>query len=422
MARLVGEKIGFSVNHENYAALLTQALGTLKGPTMKIGQILATVPDMLPPEYAQAFLSLQANAPPMGWLFVRRRMRAELGEGWETFFQSFEREATFAASLGQVHRALLKSGEVVACKLQYPEMETVVANDLKQLALFCKIYETVAGGIQTTELQAEIKARLEEELNYVQEAQHIHWFQEILHHDPEICVPHVFEDLSTRRLLTLTWLEGKPFTWLETQSLSLREHAARRLFRAWYKPFYHFGLLHGDPHLGNYTFAPDEESTLNLLDFGCVRRFTPTLVGGVIHLYHALRRGSRDDAADAYRALGFEELDTELLEVLQLWAQFLYGPLLEDRVRPLEETFSGNPGKEVAGHIHEILCRQGGVKPPRAFVFLDRAAVGIGSALIRLQVSLNWHQMFEELIADFSEEQLATRQHTLPNWPTDISQ
>jgi hypothetical protein len=270
-------------------------------------------------------------------------------------------------------------------------------------------------------LQQEIKDRLWEELDYIQEAQHTQWFGEILKSEEGIRVPHVHQALSTKRLLTLSWLEGNPFKWLETQSETIREKAGERLFRAWYNPFYHVGLLHGDPHLGNYTFTSDDQ-TLNLMDFGCVRCFKPALVGAVIQLYQALKRGQRDDEADAYKALGFGELDNELLDVLHLWARFLYGPLLEDRVRPLEETFSGVPGKAVAEQVHDVLCRKGGITPPRAFVFLDRAAVGVGSALIRLKIRLNWHRIFEGLIEGFSEERVHDRQMALPNWPANISE
>ena len=420
LGRFLFDKWGVSINHERYAGLLTEALGQLKGPTMKIGQILATVPDMLPAEYAEAFLSLQSNAPPMGWLFVKRRMRSELGESWEDFFETFSKEANFAASLGQVHRATLKTGEVLACKLQYPQMEEVVETDLRQLALFCKVYEKAFGGVMTASLQEEIKARLQEELDYHQEAQHLKWFQKALEGEGAVQVPNFFPSLSTKRLLTLSWLEGHPFRWLESQDLALREFYAPVLFRAWYKPLYHFGLLHGDPHLGNYTVDP-LGGKLNLLDFGCVRLFPAFVVEGILQLYRALQSGSLKEAASAYEALGFEELDHEMIEALNLWARFLYGPLLEDRVRPLEETFSGEPGKAVAGQVHEILRKKGGIKPPRFFVFLDRAAVGIGSALIRLRVSLNWHKLFEELIEGFSPDEVASRQKALTEAP-NVSQ
>ncbi|WP_278389261.1 AarF/UbiB family protein, partial [Thalassospira xiamenensis] len=133
-ARLAtGKMFGGDIDHSKYAAELTSALGGLKGPLMKVAQILSTIPDALPKEYTQALATLQADAPSMGWLFVKRRMRTELGAGWQEKFTDFSRDAVAAASLGQVHRATLDDGRTVACKLQYPDMSATVEADLKQL-------------------------------------------------------------------------------------------------------------------------------------------------------------------------------------------------------------------------------------------------------------------------------------------------
>ena len=129
--KLAGEKLfGLSIERENHAQQLMGALGNLKGPLMKVGQILATIPEALPPEYAQAFQQLQSNAPPMGWAFVRRRMRNELGPDWQKNFAEFGQEAAAAASLGQVHRATDHQGRHLACKLQYPDMASAIRSDL----------------------------------------------------------------------------------------------------------------------------------------------------------------------------------------------------------------------------------------------------------------------------------------------------
>src|SRR5438445_465221 len=146
MARLVGDQyLGVSLKRPQHAEDLKETLGHLKGPLMKIAQILATVPDMLPPEYATAFLELQSNAPPMGWPFVKRRMQAELGPGWQSHFKTFEPNASAAASLGQVHKAIDHEGRLLACKLQYPEMGSAVEADLHQFKLILKSFEWVNG-------------------------------------------------------------------------------------------------------------------------------------------------------------------------------------------------------------------------------------------------------------------------------------
>ncbi len=133
-ARLAGERyLGWNLDRGKHAAELRSALGGLKGPLMKAAQLLATIPDALPPEYARELAQLQANAPAMGWAFVRRRMATELGPDWPSRFARFDKEASFAASLGQVHRAALPDGREVACKLQYPDMASALEADLDQL-------------------------------------------------------------------------------------------------------------------------------------------------------------------------------------------------------------------------------------------------------------------------------------------------
>src|SRR5262249_48162 len=152
----------------------------------------------------------------------------------------------------------------------------------------------------------------------------------------------------------------------------------------------------GDPHLGNYTVRKD--NSLNLLDFGCIRIFKPQLVEGVITLYEALRKKDRNMAAEAYKAWGFKNPSKALIDVLNIWAQFIYAPLLEDKTRLIEETNTGLYGRETANKVHKELRKLGGVEVPREFVFMDRAAVGLGSVFLRLRAEVNWYRMFHELI------------------------
>jgi predicted unusual protein kinase regulating ubiquinone biosynthesis (AarF/ABC1/UbiB family) len=409
MARLVGDRyLGLSIDGPQHAEDLTKTLGHLKGPLMKIAQILAFVPDMLPQEYATAFLELQSNAPPMGWPFVKRRMQTELGPDWQGYFQKFEPIASAAASLGQVHQAVDQEGRLLACKLQYPEMGSAVEADLTQLNLILRTFEIYNKAVDTQNLRTEIADRLREELDYLLEAKHMKLFKDILSVFPFIDVPEVQDNLTTSRLLTMTWLEGDKLLTLVEAPQELRNRVSENLFKAWYYPLYHFGVLHGDPHLGNYSWNP--EGKLNLLDFGCVRIFNVSLIQGVLDLYHSLQTGDQELAVHAYRTWGFVDVNKELIEILNLWAQFLYSPLLEDRVRPIEETLSGKKGREVAGAIFEELRKKGGIKPPREFVFMDRAAVGLGSVFMHLKAELNWHQLFEDLIKDFSGVTFEARQ------------
>ena len=408
-ARLAGERyLGMGLDRERHASELTQALGGLKGPLMKAAQILSTIPDALPKEYAQELSQLQADAPAMGWPFVKRRMAGELGPHWQAKFGSFEKEAARAASLGQVHRASDHDGRRLACKLQYPDMSSAVEADLKQLKLIMSLYGRYDSSIETGQIHAELADRLREELDYKREARHLALYRRMLADETGVHVPDVVDALSTDRLLTMSWLDGEPIMSAVAAPQEVRNAIALNMFRAWYRPFYSYGVIHGDPHLGNYTVRPDQ--TINLLDFGCVRVFPATFVGGVIDLYWALARDDEALAVHAYETWGFKNLGREMIDALNLWARFLYAPLLENRARRIQDASTGEFGREVAEKVHGELKRLGGVTPPREFVFMDRAAVGLGAVFMRLKADLNWYELFHDLIRDFDVAALDQRQ------------
>lgn len=408
-ARLGAQRVlGVRVDPERHAAELRAALGGLKGPLMKVAQLISTIPDALPDAYVSELIQLQSNAPSMGWAFVRRRMASELGPEWERRFKRFERDAAAAASLGQVHRAELEDGTRLACKLQYPDMQSAVEADLRQLKLVFAIFERYDRAISTSEIHAEISARLREELDYAREAGHMRLYARMLADEPGVHIPRVRPELSTGRLLTMTWLEGRKLLEIADRPVAFRNQVAYNMFRAWYVPFYYFGIIHGDPHLGNYTVR--EDGAINLLDFGCIRVFAPKFVRGVIDLYWALKRGDQALAVHAYETWGFDDLSKEIIAVLNRWAAFVYAPLMEDRTRLIEETNSGVYGREVAETVHRELRGMGGVTPPREFVLMDRAAIGLGSVFLHLKAEINWHRLFHELIQDFDEKTLARRQ------------
>jgi len=410
-ARMAGERyLGMQIDRSKHAADLREALGGLKGPIMKVAQILSTIPDALPPEYAEELASLQADAPAMGWLFTRRRMVAELGPDWQQKLQSFTREAVSAASLGQVHKATDLDGNELAMKLQYPDMASAIDADLRQLRLVFQLYERYDSAISTSDIYDELSERLREELDYRREAANLQLYQHMLANEDSVRLPEYRADLSTDRLMTMSWLDGtRIMPFLETNpSQEVRNQIARNMFRVWYVPFYFYGVIHGDPHLGNYSL--DRDNRINLMDFGSIRLFRPSFVGGVIDLYRALRDSDQDLAVHAYESWGFHGLDKEAIEVLNMWAGFIYSPLLEDKVRPIQELRNGTAGRELAGKVHEELKRIGGIRPPREFVLMDRAAVGLGSVFMHLGAEVNWHNLFHDLIDDFDRETLADRQ------------
>lgn len=411
--KLAGEKLfGIKIDRDTHAVDLMNAIGNLKGPLMKVGQILSTIPEALPPEYSEAFQNLQSNAPPMNWSFVRRRMRAELGADWESRFKNFEPEAFAAASLGQVHKAVTLDGDIVACKLQYPDMQSAISADLNQLKIIFSLYQIYDQSINTDAIFEELKERLHEELDYQLESRHQALYAHLLRDEKNVHVPRVYNDLSTNRLLVSEWVLGDKILNYKTAKIETRNQIALNLFRAWYVPLYHTGIIHGDPHLGNYSVRDD--LSINLMDFGCIRKFPPSFVQGVIELYRSLQKNDINQTVHAFEIWGFENLSREQIEVLSIWARFLYDPILDNSVRVIGESKHGVYGRETAQKVHAELKRVGGgIKVPREFVFMDRAALGLGSVFIHLQAEINWHELFEDMIKDFNVDNVEKTQADL---------
>jgi predicted unusual protein kinase regulating ubiquinone biosynthesis (AarF/ABC1/UbiB family) len=410
--------LGRTQDHGRNALDLAAALGGLKGPIMKVAQLLATIPDAVPPEYAGELMKLQSEAPPMGWAFVKRRMTAELGAGWEEKFESFEHKPAAAASLGQVHRARSLEGAALACKLQYPDMESAVEADLQQLGWLLSLRRRMDPALDTSEIGHEIGARLREELDYQREAKHAALYSAMLAGNDDIRVPAAHPALSTRRLLTLDWMEGQKLLAHKDDDLATRNRIGTAMFTAWWHPFSRFGVIHGDPHLGNYTVFDEKQGRgkarpggINLLDYGCIRIFPPAFVGGVVDLYHGLEHGDDDLVVRAYETWGFKNLSRGLIETLNIWASFIYGPLLDNRVRTIADGVKPSDyGRREAFRVHQALREQGPVTVPREFVFMDRAAIGLGAVFLHLRAELNFHRLFNEAIENFSVAKVAGRQ------------
>ncbi len=421
-ARYAGRRlIGGTPNHAGEASALASALGNLKGPLMKVAQLMATIPDLLPPEYAAELQKLQSEAPPMGWAFVKRRMNAELGPDWQSKFESFEHHPSAAASLGQVHRARSLDGAELACKLQYPDMQSAVEADLQQLQWLLAIRRRLDSAIDTSEIGKEIGARVREELDYRREAKHVALYRAMLDGVDIVRVPRAWPELSTGRLLTLDWLEGSKMLAHRNDPLTVRNALATAMFTAWWFPFSRYGVIHGDPHLGNYTVfdvrGPGprknvaEPAGINLLDYGCIRIFPPKFVRGVVDLYHGLLHDDEELVVRAYETWGFRRLSRDLIDTLNIWARFIYAPLLDDRVRTIADGVApAEYGRREAFRVHQALKQKGPVTVPREFVFMDRAAIGLGAVFLHLRAELNFYRLFNEAIERFSMERVAKRQ------------
>ncbi|MEO1115332.1 MAG: AarF/UbiB family protein, partial [Pseudomonadota bacterium] len=228
-----------------------------------------------------------------------------------------------------------------------------------------------------------------------------------------IRVPSVVDALSTRRLLTMGWLTGKPLLDYKEHDQEDRNLLAKTMFHAWWHPFSHYGVIHGDPHLGNYTvFEQDgRPAGINLLDYGCIRVFPESFVEGVVNLYLGLLEEDNDRVVSAYERWGFKNLKKEVVEVLNIWARFIYGPLLSDRVRSIADGVSAAEyGRKEAFKVHSALKQLGPVTVPQEFVFMDRAAIGLGGVFLHLRAQLNFFQLFNEQIEGFEAAKVRQRQ------------
>jgi len=408
--------LGVNIDKDKHALNLKKDLGEIKGPFMKIAQLISMIPDALPIEYSNQLMQLQSHAPSMGELFVKRRMENELGENWKNFFLDFNTSASYAASLGQVHKAKLKNGDLVACKLQYPDMQSAVNVDLNQFRIILNLFEKYNKAIKTKKIFLEIKDRLVEEIDYENEINNIKIFKKIFEFNKSVNIPKIYRNCSTKRLITMSWLEGQSLDEMLRYSKNkknLSERIATNIFNIWYMPFYKFCVIHGDPHFGNYSFK--KNGNINLFDFGCVRFFPVKFVKAVLNLYYALEKKDEDLMVEAYKTWGFKKINKKLIKVLNLWASYIYGPLLEDKKRLIQGEKKKGYGFDIVNNVYKELRKIGGVEPPKEFVFMDRAAIGMGSLFMKLDVKLNWHNLFKNLIKDFDELRILKERNKIIN-------
>ena len=357
-ARIAGARFfGFDLDRARNAVELAAALGGLKGPIMKVAQLLATIPDALPPEYVTELIKLQSQAPPMGWAFVKRRMQAELGADWQKKFASFEHQPAAAASLGQVHRARAHrrrrrwpaSCNIPTCSRRSKPTSSSSA---------CCLRSAAASIRRSTprEIVKEIGARMREELDYRREAKHVALYRDMLDGRGAIRVPRVVAGAVDRPAAHARLARGQPLLDHKDEPLAVRNRLAQAMFTAWWLPFSRFGVIHGDPHLGNYSVfdaARASPAGINLLDYGCIRIFPPRFVGGVVDLYNGLRNGDDARVVHAYETWGFSKLSRELIDMLNIWARFIYGPLMDDRVRTIADGVKpGEYGRRQAFEVH----------------------------------------------------------------------
>jgi len=370
----------------------------LRGAFMKLVQLLSVRTDLFPAEALEVLSVVQSSVPPMPYERVQRLLTRELGAPPEERFRRFERQAFAAASLGQVHRAELASGEPVAVKVQYPGVAATVRQDVKNVKALLKIFTAIARDVMRQdvdreEIAAELEARLHEELDYLHEAANLERFRRLLADDPEVEIPRVHRALTTRRVLTMEYLEGYPIQDIMAPGVDqeLKDWVAVKLFRLLWRQVLEFGVLHTDQHPGNYLVT--HHPHLGILDFGSVRVFEPPIRLG----YQALARGllAHDDRAigAALVALGFVPPGGDASPLVEM-VHIICEPL--ERDAPFDPRSYDLVAR--AGQVAQVAFAHRIFNAPAHQVFLMRALLGTDAALKALGTVRNWHRIFRALV------------------------
>ena len=319
---------------EKNAARAVEALGQLKGASMKIGQLLSADPEMLPDEFSSVLSSLQRDAPPMTYVTVKDQIETALDRPLETVFSYFDPEPIGSASLGQVHRARLEDGTDVAVKVQYPGVADSFESDLKTLKSLMIYARAVVEKEKLHAYLQEIRRIMTDELDYTNEAENLARFQDILADRQGVSSPKPYPQWTRSTVLVMEFMEGEKLD----DALEKMEPGPRRdeLLLRWVSLFswmFHEQLeLHADPHPGNFLIG--EEDELILLDFGCVKKFDPSFSDGLLDVLDAVWQDDHRRAMAKLLDLGFgnSKMDAEDFdeELLAQYHQILLAPFVDN--------------------------------------------------------------------------------------------
>jgi predicted unusual protein kinase regulating ubiquinone biosynthesis (AarF/ABC1/UbiB family) len=385
--------------HLKNAVRIVERSQELKGTFLKLMQMLSMRHDLLPPEVLDILSVVQSDVPPMPFEMIRSQIVRELGKPPEKLFASLDEEAFAAASLGQVHRGRLKSGEEIVVKVQYPGVEDTVAQDLKNVKMLLHTFTMIARDVlrqpvDVEEVYRELDERLGEELDYENEARNTARFREMFADDDEIVIPEVYPELTSRRVLTLSYVDGYKLTDVLAPGVeqSLKDWVAVKYFRTLWRQVFEFGTLHTDPHPGNYlvTFHPK----LAILDFGSIRIFPEEIRRAYLALARGLLDRDRPAMGEALATLGFIGPDDDPDPMIQM-LDVIFEPAYQDRRYDPREYNSVDRAMAAAA----IKLEHRVFRSPGHAVFLTRALVGLDSYLQQFGAVANYHRLFDSCVA-----------------------
>jgi predicted unusual protein kinase regulating ubiquinone biosynthesis (AarF/ABC1/UbiB family) len=385
--------------HQQTANQLVGMLGEMKGAAMKLGQLASFYEFAAPSEYMStyrdALTMLQNSAPPMDPEASRLVIKEEFGKSAEEVFASFDEEPVAAASIGQVHKATLHSGETVAVKVQYPGVDDAVRADLKNVSAMTKLAVAIAPNLDPKEIANEVRDRVFEELDYRREAQNQQKFAELYDGHPFVVVPKVYPEYCRTRVITQEFIKGEPFMGAFEKSQEERNHIAEILFRFFYGSLNRFLIFSADPHPGNYLLLP--KGKIAFLDYGLVRAVDPGTLKLLVEVVQALIAEDKERGRIALEGIGILSRKTPEIDAVWGHLKLLNSPVLKD-----EETLIN------AALVQEIAAagfdprssafqtmRKVGI--PGVMVTFNRMSFGVASILGRLEATANWQAMAREL-------------------------
>ncbi len=390
---------------------LFKTLGDMKGLPLKLGQMFSYIDGLAPPGYEdkvkQLLRGLQEKAPPLSPEAAERVVHEEFGVRPDQLFYQWQREPFAAASLGQVHRAVTRSGEPVAVKVQYPGIDKAVQNDLKSLTMLEMLLAPLSRQYQSKQTLEEIKRVFLAELDYGLEAENVDLFRRLTSDVPQIVVPRVFHALSSRRVLTTQYLAGRSYEQFCSQAgQDQRNTAGRVIWTFMFRSLLRYGVMYADPHPGNYRFLDDGK--VGFLDFGCVKILPPAMVDGIKRYTRAAMDA---DWAEFDRAcvefLGFDPSDPKAWDLYRSYTLELLMPLTTSR----PYACSPEGAREavqflVRGHRKLMKEAEGGprlpppLKMPFDLTFVNRLQWGLASIMGGLRCELPFRELSEAWFRD----------------------
>ena len=375
---------------------VARELGNMKGAIMKAGQMFSFIAEGLPPEAQAALATLQADVPPMAPSLAERVVRDELGHDPEHLFLDWNPVPVAAASIGQVHKAVLRDGREVAVKVQYPGVDKAIKGDLDNAELLYGMFASFAmKNMDVRAMVDELRARMGDELDYRLEAAHQEEMAELYRGHPWIRIPAVVHEHSAQRVLTTEWVDG--MRWdelLQTASREVKQHAAEVLFRFAQGSINRFGLFNGDPHPGNYRFHHD--GSVTFLDFGLVKRWTPGELEQMAPTLDATLASDAQGVFDGMVAARFLSPDTELTpQQVYDYVRSPWEPFMSETFTYTRSWLAEMLGKMVnlSGSNLEVV-RQ--LNMPASYVILDRVVWGMSALLAHLQATGPWRGILAE--------------------------